>query len=168
MNLNKSHYRVRDFGFQRAIDAQASLARSHSKVGFPTELAVKKGTRKGSGHKPLGTMADVAYIASIHEFGLPSRNIPQRSFFRPAIEENKVKFAELQKKLLGQVLDGKLAVMQGLGLLGEFMVARIKDRIRKGQYAPLSPKTIARKRSDKPLIDTAQMINSVQHIEYVR
>lgn len=159
---------VIDRGMTKALETYYSLDKSFTKVGFPEEGSPGKATRKGSGHGEFPDMEEVAFVASIHEYGAPKRNIPQRSFFRPALDENMGKFKELQTVLLRNVIDGKLPVKTGLGQLGEFMVGRIKNRIRTGVYTPLRPSTIARKHSDKPLIDRAQMINSVTHIEYAR
>jgi hypothetical protein len=92
-------------------------------------------------------------------------NVPARPFFRPAFDKNAQKLGAFIETTVGAVYLGKLAPRQALGLIGEFMVAKVKAEIRAVKSPPLAKLTIVRKGSTKPLIDTGQMINSVQHIE---
>ncbi len=50
-----------------------------------------------------------------------------------------------------------------LAQTGEAISGQLKESIQKFDRVPLSPKTIKRKGFDKQLIETAQMINSVNY-----
>lgn len=113
---------------------------------------------KSEGEKPL----TVATIAAIHEFGSSDGVIPERSFMRSSIDDNKVKLEKLLKKLCGLVVDGSIQKKQALALVGQNVVDSMKAKIRTGKFKPLAKSTKQRKKSDKPLIDTAQMINSIE------
>ena len=75
--------------------------------------------------------------------------------------ENKHKVRILMLGGLRRMIVGRETMRGMLGKAGEFMVGAIKDSIRNGEWVPNKPRTIAVKGSSKPLIDTAQMINSV-------
>jgi hypothetical protein len=152
-----------DRGFTAEVDRYYSLDKSYVVAGFPASEAPGKTNRKGSGHEPAKSMDEIVQIAGVHEFGSPAQGIPQRSFFRPALDKAMPAVGVMKPRLLNQILDGKRTIRSGLGVIGEFLVSKIKNEIRTGTFAPLKPSTIARKGSDKPLIDTAQMINSVSY-----
>lgn len=61
-----------------------------------------------------------------------------------------------------------VAARGALAAIGELYTDQIKDKILKGPFKPLSDITIHRKGSSRPLIDTAQMRNSVTHREKMR
>ncbi|MDY4010785.1 MAG: hypothetical protein SOY60_03860 [Fusobacterium gastrosuis] len=47
--------------------------------------------------------------------------------------------------------------------LGKDVVKKVKEMIESGSYAPLSPTTIKKKGSDKPLFDTGTLLRSVKY-----
>jgi hypothetical protein len=103
----------------------------------------------------------VGQIATIHEFG--TATIPQRSFIRAAIDEYQ---GAIQKRatLIGTgIMLLKFTIDQGLGLLGEYSVGIMKQRIADRIPPPLRPRTIARKGSSVPLIDSGQLRGSITH-----
>ena len=65
----------------------------------------------------------VAGIGFAHEYG--TATLPERSFMRSTIKEKKKDIIALQKKLLKQIVNGKMKVETGLGLLGEFLHLQI-------------------------------------------
>lgn len=103
---------------------------------------------------PDGT--SVASIAAAQEYG--TSKIPSRPFFRNAIADNrkdwKKKYAALLKKNEFDVATKQLA---------EMIVGDIKHSITILEDPPLSESTIKQKGFDKPLIDTAHMLNSVDY-----
>lgn len=155
--------------YDKLVAQAKRLHGSYTKVGYP-EDAKKLGaaSKTGSGHAPYPDMEEVAFVASIHEFGAPGAGIPARPFLRPAFDENRDKIQRVQERALKMVLDSRLTVRQGLGLIGEAGVALVKRQIRKVKEPPLQPATIARKGSSQPLIDTGQMLNSTTHVEVVK
>jgi hypothetical protein len=120
------------------------------KIGFPQGPTEKDGT-------------PVAMIAAVHEFGAPSKHIPERSFLRSSIAENMPKYMRLNRASLVRIIHGKATPGLALGLLGEMAAGDAKKLIRNGNFVPLSPATIRAKGSDKPLIDTGTMLQTLTY-----
>jgi hypothetical protein len=100
-------------------------------------------------------------VALIHEFGLG--NVPERSFIRGWADENEAEIKRRMRALAEQVVTAKLTQEQALNFFGLWAVAQIKRRIVAGIAPALEPETVARKGSSTPLVDTGQLINSIQH-----
>ena len=113
-----------------------------------------------AGKHPSGDIT-VAGIGFAHEFG--TAIIPERSFIRSTTQGRKKDIISLQKKLLKKISNGSMEVKTGLGLVGEFMSAAIKEKIVAINSPPNSPSTIAKKESSNPLIDTGQLKNSITY-----
>lgn len=110
----------------------------------------------------------VAYVATIQEYGSPSNNIPPRPFVRPTMINKRTEWTELAAKGAKAILNGTQTVdnvMEGLGLRA---AGDIRKAISLVLSPPLKPATIAarlRKKADKkttgsltkPLIDTGLM-----------
>lgn len=103
----------------------------------------------------------IAEIGAIHEFGAPGANIPERPFLHPGIREGADQIARLSQVLLFQLQNGETTKNEALEQLGLLGVRLVQEKIRNGEFVPLSPRTIARKGSSQPLIDTGQMVQSV-------
>lgn len=121
-----------------------------AQIGFPSGQ-----------HYPDGT--NVAFVASIHEFGAPAAKIPARPFMQPTVRAKKDSWVNTVKKKLPDVVTGKLTAFDVLDLVGIQAAADIQTTISKVTSPPLSPITIARKGSSKPLIDTGLMLASVRN-----
>lgn len=145
----------------RIIRQARQLKGAYVKAGYPAGTPVQPGTKKGSQHKPFADVSELATVAATHEYGSVSKNIPARATIGPAIDKNENKILKLKARLVEAVMAGKISVDNALDTLGEFVVSKIKREITLLREPPLSPITIKRKRSSKPLIDTAQMRNSV-------
>ena len=111
----------------------------------------------GGAPYPDGT--PVALVAAVHEFGAPAKGIPVRPFMRTAIAQNKAKWADQLSRAIGESGTAEAA----LGMVGESIKDDLRSSIRDGDWAPNKPRTVARKGFAKPLIDTAHMVNSVDH-----
>lgn len=148
----------------RGIQNLKRIRGSYVKVGFPEGGQIASPTRKGSGHEEVADIAGMALIAGVQEYGSPKQGIPARPFMRPAVDENIDRLNELKVRLFGKLIDGYVTGEQALGLLGEFLVSKVRKKITTITTPPLAPATIARKRSSKPLIDSGQMRASVQYI----
>jgi len=131
---------------------------SFTKIGYPQNANPAPGE---------STMSEIIEIAAVHEFGAPNRNIPIRAHVRPSFDENIAGLKRIVKNTYNKIVDGKINTKVALGIIGEFGVSKLQGKIRKGPFTPLSPYTIAKKKSSKPLIDTAQMIQSVTHTEQI-
>lgn len=103
-----------------------------------------------------------ATIAAAHEFGVPGY-IPERSFLRSTLGENK-------EKAVGLLIRGlKADIAQGdfsgkaFSVVGEKLSAEVKRKIQSGISPALDPKTVKRKGSSKPLIDTGNLLQSITY-----
>ena len=107
--------------------------------------------------------AVAAYIAAN---GDPILNIPPRPFLEPSIDAEKEKIAVQQTKVLTAALNGKVSQARTeatkLGLLGQNIVKSWFTDPR-NNWTPNAPSTIKRKGSDKPLIDTGALRNSISY-----
>ena len=132
----------------------SALNGSHVLVGFP------QGDPKAQ--RAEGTMSN-ASLAAVHNFGSPEQGIPPRPFMDEAMNnaDTKNKLRILTLGGLRRMTVGRETMRGMLGKVGEYMVGAIKSSIRDGDWIANKPRTIAVKGSSKPLIDTAQMMNSV-------
>jgi len=154
--------KIIDHGYAAIVKEIEKMGHLYTKVGFPEAGAAGYPSHHSIGAQPAGDMSEVIKVAAVQEFGAPSRNIPERSFVRTSFDNN---YGALQAFKAAQwklIIEGKQTAEQGIRKIGEWMIAKMKRQIRDGSYVPLKPATIARKKSSRPLIDTAQMINSIQ------
>lgn len=150
----------------RVIQNARDLKGSYVKVGYPAGGKLGAPSKKGSSHNPYQDVSELATVAATHEYGAPKKNIPKRATIRPAIDKGKEKIGKLQAKLVDAVFAGKITIEQALDTLGEFLISLIKKEISTLLLPPLSPKTIKKKKSSKPLIDMGQMRNSVTYTQH--
>ncbi len=131
----------------------------------------------------------VAYIASIQEFGNPNMRIPPRPFMRPSIAQYGEKWAKSFTYSAKKIFNNKLNVKQAYTLMGDVVAGDIRHTISNVSTPPLSNTTVALRRArqsgekisvgeaykagqsasfvrgsgpdTKPLIDTGLMMNSL-------
>lgn len=123
----------------------------HVKEGYPIESSETDADHDGVTN---------LLIAAVHEFGTDDGRIPQRSHIRSYFDEERKKIERFAASKAGQVLDGRITLRQALEQIGLLMLSLHKKKIRSSIPPPNAPSTIARKGSDKTLIDTGQMLNS--------
>ena len=105
-----------------------------------------------------GGSQPAAYIASIMEYGDPGQHIPPRPFFSTMIKMNRAGWHEfLARELKRMNYDAHLA-LESLGIRA---AEQLKDSILMGDWVALKEATIKAKGFDTPLIDSHNMINSV-------
>lgn len=104
-----------------------------------------------------------AELAAIHEYGAPRANIPERSFLRATADAKRQEWLALMERGLRLAVAGRLSVKAALGLVGEQAVADIRTRIRAHIPPPLAPRTVARKGSSVPLVDTGRLLMSIAY-----
>lgn len=90
-----------------------------------------------------------------------SVNIPERAFLRKGHDENVDKVMKYADNLLKQVTSGKMTADKCLDLLGQSLATKIKTYARDLNNPPNSWATKEAKGSDNPLIDTGNMIESI-------
>lgn len=150
----------RDLGWSRIQKAIKQLDNSYAKVG------VQDGSDVDS--KDQRTLSEMVVIASVHEFGAPKKNIPQRSFLRSAVDTHKPQIVNLQTKAIKSIIDGSMSVQQGVELLGQYGQKIVRKQISSNIPPPL--KNPSKKRggpSAKSLVDTGQLRQSIHSVEFV-
>jgi len=131
---------------------------------------VKVGVQAGSKLKPSAKgskpkkQADMVLIASVNEFGAPSKNIPARSFLRSTIKENEDRFARITAKEWAKVLAGRSTIRKGLDRIGQDAENKIKRKVITLQKPGLKLATILKKKSKNPLVDTGQLVQSIRYV----
>lgn len=134
---------------------QNRLAELAAKLNKPGTLKV--GFLEGATY-PDGT--SVALVAALNEFGEPSKGQPPRPFFRSMIAKDSPGWGDAVGKLL---VERDYDAPQVLNLMGEGIKGQLQQSIVDLTSPPLAQSTIDRKGSDKPLIDTSQMLNSADY-----
>ena len=157
--------KINDNGYKNRIAEIAEMNHLFTKVGLPENGDVGEPTVAGSEHESATMLSEIIQVAAVHEFGSPARNIPERSFVRTSFDENFQALQEFKKKQAALVIEGKQSALTGITKIGEWLTNKTKLKINSNVPPPLKPLTIARKHSSRTLIDTAQMINSIQHTE---
>lgn len=108
-----------------------------------------------------------AALANIHENGSPARNIPPRPFLQVSLEKDKQNLNALLSATSRDFCDGKLSVDQTYTLIGLHAQNTVKTYLKQSSnFTPLKAATIAARKKrghqgEKPLIDTAQLLNSI-------
>jgi hypothetical protein len=146
---------VIDRGWNKISRELRGSSNSHSKIGLPAN-------GKTSGRYSMPDLIDVAFE---NEFG--NKKIPERSFIRSAVDENAPAIKAIQAKAVRAVTGGQTTIRQALIGMGEAVEKMIKQKIKTGPFAPNAPLTVKKKGSSQPLIDTGQLINSIQHEEVI-
>lgn len=117
---------------------------------------VKVGIRRGKGAHDGTDMLDIAVY---NHFG--TATIPARPFVSDCAEKNAGQIQEAQKRLVYRVYQGSLSADGALAQLGAWYVNVQKGHILHGGWTPNAPATVKRKGSNKPLVDTGQLVNTV-------
>lgn len=132
---------------------------SYVKVGM-----LGAGSSRGPGEQLTNTD-----IAVVHEFGAPSKSIPERSFIRRTFDRERAQLEVLLQQFAQGIYDGKITLSRALGLIGLKLSADIKNTVTRGDPIPPpnSPRVLARKEAlraegsiaeVRTLIDTGRMI----------
>lgn len=141
----------KDLGLKDIMKSLKELEGIVVKVGIQGEDAEK--TTKG---------VSIVHYATENEFG--TSTVPARSFIRSTVDDNKG-FKEQIDIAFNSVLNKKdtpYAAMARVGIIArDDIIAKINlgDR----RWPPLSPLTVKRKKSSKPLIDTGRLKQSITY-----
>jgi hypothetical protein len=140
---------------------QSQIKNASAKVGF-------LGGMHEDGKTP------VAYIASVHEFGVASKGIPPRPFMRPTVAEQKQEWASIAERGALAIARGNATTIDVLEAIAQTAAGDVRKTISKIQSPALSENTIkARQRKmangkkvgnlTKPLVETGLLLASVSH-----
>lgn len=176
--------------FESITKKLSALTRKRVLVGIPAERSARPevgerinnaellyiqshGVRKKSmrdemqKHIDAGMKYSAAHSLYIQSHGSPLWQIPPRPVLEPAIEDSKGPIAKQLKQSYKAALDGnKQEVDNSLhkaGMVAE-NAAKAWFENPANKWPPNSPKTIAKKGSDSPLIDTGEMRKAITHV----
>jgi hypothetical protein len=129
----------------------------------PTVVVGVIGSKAAEAHKGEHghSEATVAEVATWNHFG--TSTIPARPAITTALTQHGDELRKLQTRIAGGIVEGKLTIQQGLGLLGEAAVGFIKQTIADGVPPPNAESTIEAKGSATPLIDKGQFRGSISY-----
>ncbi len=149
----------KDLGFNKIVAEVMKYENAVILVGFQEGSKTHSQDKDGR-HKKGGL--SMPQIAAQNEFG--TEHIPERSFMRTSYDENVTRIRQLIDREYTKVVAGEIPASQGLGIVGTYVQGLIQQKIRQIMSPPNSPKTIAIKKSSKPLIDFGQMVGSVTYV----
>ena len=158
--------------------ALRDLASARVLVGIPQDAPYRSGK---DGNLVRTGNIDNARLGYIHEFGSPVRRIPARPFLFPGVRGSQDQWMPHLEAAAVAALEGKPGQMnKSLYRAGIVAMSAVKKHIRAGIPPPLALATVmARRRRSPgskyrrkattpaqviPLIDTAQMINSITFV----
>lgn len=148
-----------DLGLTRLLDDFQKLEKSYVIVGYPAGT-ITHAQAKQTRHKKAGL--SMPQIAAQNEFGVPSRNQPPRPFLYSTVDEQRENINRVIEKQYDKIIEGKVTLKQGLSIIGLYVMKLVDQKIGTLREPKLSPRTIAIKKSDKPLIDFGQMRQALQ------
>lgn len=104
-----------------------------------------------------------AELGAIHEFGVPEKNIPERSSMRSTASEESQNLGRLAKIQISECLKGEISAHDTFATVGVYLQGKIVDKITDGDFEPNTEATVKRKKSSKPLIDTGQLRGAITY-----
>ena len=152
------------WGEVRETDKQLQAVQKSIKELKKTDVLVGIPQEKAGREQNDITNAELLYI---HTNGSPANNIPPRPVVEPAIQDSKEEIGTLLKEAILKALEGDtggaMAGMEKAGLQGE-NAAKGWFTNPKNNWAGNAESTIKQKGSSRPLIDTAQLRNSITYV----
>lgn len=135
------------------------------KEALSDKYKVRVGVLGSKATQSHGEGATNVEIGSIHEFGSVSRGIPPRSFLRMPLELKIWDWVKANKDHYYEMLKiNKLRKWYvALGFAAEDIIDQAFTTRGFGNWLPLKKKTIERKGSDMPLLDTGQLRRSISN-----
>lgn len=135
-------------------DALKKLEKELAKI---TKQSVYVGFNEKSGAYDDGVT--IAQIATFQQFG--TSTIPARPFLTDTLEHRRDEIMQLMQDGIAQVKAGTQNAEQMLNTIGVAVKGMVQEEITDGDFVPNAPSTVKKKGSDKPLIDTGRMRQSV-------
>ena len=174
------------------VDAVGALSKREALVGIPAEHSSRTSPTEGDKinnaellyiqshgvrkaemraemqqHIDAGKKYSEAHSLYIQSHGSPLWHIPPRPVLEPSIEANKDPIAKQLQGAVTAAIDGNgqgvEAALHRAGLVAENAAKAWFENPQNG-WPPNSPRTIAQKGSDSPLIDTGEMRKAITHV----
>lgn len=142
----------------KIVDDKRSWDRLVRELASTGDKEVVVGIQQGATNDGL----QVAEYATWNEFG--TRTIPSRPFMRSYFDSSIDDLTRFSTRGIAIVISGRGTMNQFFNAAGVRMVNGVRKSINNGAWVPNSPVTISLKGSDKPLIDTGVMLNSVTFV----
>lgn len=114
--------------------------------------------KKGKGNK-----LTVVEIAAVHEYGSSSVGIPERSFMRKTFDDKKDEINSTVDEFFGRYVMGEISYDAAVNGVGEFVKGLIQATIRDISSPALKAITIQLKGSSQPLVDSGQLLDSIEY-----
>ena len=134
--------------------------RFYAEIEKLKKLQVRVGFQRGDATEEDGTA--LVDIAAWNELG--NEHVPSRPFMRDSVDKHKDQINAFLKNQLVLLAQGKTDANKILNAIGVFQKGLVQKEIVDGEFAPNAPSTIRKKKSDKPLIDTGTMRQSVNYV----
>lgn len=153
--------RDKDNGYKDFFRGLRELDGLRAKVGI-------QGVDASSPH-PDGNGLTMVEVGTIHEFGAPEANIPQRSFLRSTADEGRSRYEDVLVKASRRLLKDPRSFNARAELfrLGERVRADVIDKIRSGIDPPLKNVSSKRRESElgaTPLWDKGFLVASIRSV----
>lgn len=139
---------------ERFMKELRELAELEVRIGYQREQGAGTNT---DDDKPRANLVD---IAMWNELG--TVNSPSRPFMRDSVDKHMDEIGQMVMAQKDALLDGATA-KDILNTIGLFQQDLMQTEIEQGDFEANAPATIRKKGSDKPLIDTGTMKNSVHY-----
>lgn len=124
------------------------------------KLQVRIGFQRGK--KKHDDETDMCDVALFNELG--TSKSPSRPFLRQSVDDNSDKINALCKSIMKNVSNGSCTAEEAYKKAGVYIKGLVQEQIKNGEFEANKPSTIKKKGSDKPLIDTGQMRQSVNFV----
>jgi len=150
--------------FKQVAESIGTMAKRRVLIGIPAP----------ENQRQDGALGNAA-LGYIHEKGSGVQKIPARPFLVPGVRAAEAKTIKALKAAAQAALDGDPhALDQGLNTAGLIGQTTVKQTLRNGgtedkPFKPLSQRTLAARRrkgfaGEKPLVRTAQLLNSITYV----
>lgn len=111
-----------------------------------------------------GGDGDLLVIAASNEFGTADGHIPERSYLRSTIDEQRGRYEAALTRITRDAVDGKQTTRLGLERLGAMAVGDVQRKIVALRDPPNAASTLAAKApKTNPLIDTGRLRQSIEY-----
>lgn len=148
--------------FNEIFKSLKKLSTKDVLIGVPQEKTGREVAKELGVKKSMVTNAELMFI---HTNGSELLNIPKRPTIEPTIEQNQEAIARKIKKIAMDAIDNNNDNSDAeLEKIGIWLVNKVRAKFGSDELAPNSPYTIKQKGSDRPLIDTGQLRNSVTYV----
>lgn len=138
----------RDLGYRKVVKNLKAMGRKGG-------VSVLVGVRGKEG-------AEQVLIAAVNEFGSSDGRIPERSYLRSTVDENRDRYLKaLEAASRAGEAQGPGTLTRELGKVAQVAVGDIQRKIRDLDTPPNAPSTIRKKGTDNPLIDTGRLRQSI-------